>query len=1149
MSKNLVNHTSMRLRLAIVIGFVLLAMPACPLWAQAVTGSVTGTVSDASGAVIVGAEVRLINTGTGVVQKTATDRTGSFRFLLLPSGAYALEASSPGFKTFRRDGIIVEVDRSMAVPIQLAVGQVTETVEVVGGTPLLEPNTSALGTVMDRRKVEDLPLNGRNPMGLANLIPTVRGVGYFGGQILSTWRMGQLTVAGGGPLSNAFLIDGIANEKLTDYSAMAFLTVDATQEFKVQTNAMSAEFGRTGGGIISVISKAGTNQFHGSLFNYLRNDKFNANEFFANKAGRQRPTVRVNTFGGTLGGPLRKDKFFFFANYEGYRERRVQRTTIASPTAQERSGDFSNTRNSSGALIGVYDPFSTRQDPARPAGNYIRDQFAGNVIPANRLSPIAQAVLKYYPMPNLPGLAYTHAENLILESGVPINKDTGGIRLDYNLTPTRRLSGRYTRDDLDWGFANYFNNIADSDGRHVLIPRQSAFVQYTDAIAPTLLLDAKLGVNREHEHTMGPGAGFDVTSLGFPASFKNVIQSGRVGGTGFPNFSITDASTFGRPDSTGNPSATGTASVAVTKIHGTHSIKTGFEQRVYRRSDYGTSNGSGAFGFSRAFTQADPLRTSTTNGYGVATFLLGAASSGSAGVTGETAVSMRFAALFLQDDWKVTPKLTLNLGLRWEYEGPVKDRFNTFPSFDPSIDSPLKVPGLSLKGGYVFPETAGLPKGLTDESFKNFGPRFGFAYQQSRKTVVRGGYGILYIPTFGPGGTAAGAGFAVTTTMVTSIDGGLTPYRTLSNPFPEGLVRPTGTTLGALTGIGTAASGQLRNVHRGHIQQWNLTLQHEPWANWLFEAAWVGNHGSRLIMSGRPLNITSDADLAYWGSRLVDTQPNPFYGIITTGTLAATTITRRQTLYPFPQFTSVSGGSAYLGNSIYHAFTLKVEKRFSRGFSMLMGYTASKAIDDTQSTGRPGAVSATGVQNWNNLRAERSKSYVDMPQRMVLTALWEVPFKPKNPVLKGALGGWQINAINTIESGRPIGISAPITGGGSRANAAPGVKAKIDNPTLEKWFNTAAFLLPPSFTYGNVSRTLPDVMSDGVFNIDLSVFKVFPIRERFKLQFRAEVFNLTNTPTFEVPGQALNSATFGMVTATAFSPKPREVQLALKLAF
>ena len=1133
--------------LACVLALIALALPLASE-AQVTTGVVTGTVSDPSGAVVAGAEVRLINTRTGLVQRTATASAGDYQFLLVPPGLYAVEVEAAGFKIFRREGIVVEANRSLAVPVTLEVGAVSERIEVSGGTPLLEPNTSTLGTVMDQRKIEDLPLNGRNPMALANLIPTVQGIGYFGGSLLSTWRMGQVVIGGGTPLNNAFLIDGIANEKMTDYSAMAFLPVDATQEFKVLTNAMSAEFGRTGGGVISMISRSGTNQFHGSLFEYLRNDKLNSNEFFANKAGSPRPALRVNTFGGTLGGPIKQDKLFFFFNYEGYRERRYASRTINSPTAEQRAGDFSDTRAANGQLIVVYDPFTTRADPARP-GTYLRDPFPSNRIPAQRISPIATAVLKYYPMPNLPGLPYTRAQNLFLLARAPVEKDNLGIRIDYNLTAARRLAGRFSRDVLDWGFPNYFNNIADTDGRLIKIPRRTAVLEYTDTLAPTLLLNARLGVNREQEQTRAPGRGFDVTSIGFSSLYARQIQYGQLG-VGFPAFSITDFTSFGRPDSTGNPSATGTAAASVTKIQGRHNIKFGFDQRLYRRSDWGTSNSSGNFSFGRSFTQGpNPLTASATAGNGLATFLLGTPTSGTAGVTSDTTVSMNHSALFIQEDWKVSGKLTLNLGLRWEYEGPVKERRNIFPNFDPAIASPLKVPGLSdLRGGLVFPGTGGLPKGLTDRSLNDFGPRFGFAYQLDARTVFRGGYGISYIPTFGPGGTAAGAGFAVNTPMVTSIDGGLTPYNTLANPFPNGLDQPTGSRLGALTGVGGAVTGQLRGVHRGYSQQWNFTVQREPWANWLVEAAWVGNHGSRLTMSGQPLNWLDNRYLA-WGTQLLQQAPNPFYGIITSGPVATSTLTVRQLLLPFPQFSSVSGGSVYRGNSIYHALTLKVEKRFSQGFSLLAAYAAAKLIDDLQGTGRPGAVSGAAVQDWQNLRAERSRSYQDIPQRLVVTALWEIPYRPDNRLLRGIAGGWQVNGISTIHSGRSIPLSASISNGGNRPNVVPGVSSRPSNQSLSQWFNTAAFSQPPAFTYGNVSRTLPDIHGPRFYNLDASLFKTFAFTEQVKLQFRAEAFNLTNTPSFEVPDGRLNSTTFGMVTATTTPARTREMQMALRLTF
>ena len=1145
----------------LTLALIMMAALWAPAFAQQTTGAVTGSVTDSSGAAVPGAEVRLVNTGTGAVSKTNTNQEGNYQFLLVPPGVYSVEVESKGFKTFRRGGIVVEVNRSLAVPVSMEVGAVTETVEVKEGTPLLEPNTSALGTVMDSRKVEDLPLNGRNPLGLANLIPTVQGIGYFGGALLSTWRMGQVTIAGGTPLNNAFLIDGIANEKMTDYSAMAFLSVDNTQEFKVITNNMSAEYGRTGGGVISFISKSGTNQYHGVAYEYVRNTLFNSNEFFQNKAGAPRTAEHINQFGGTFGGPIKKDKLFFFFSIDEYRERKAASETITSPTAAERTGNFSGLGTSGCAPITIYDPSTTVADPNNP-GQYTRQPFPNNTIPSNKISPIATAILKYYPQPNLPGQACTSAQNVFLTSPVPINNYNLSGRVDYNITPTKRLSGRYGRDNLDWGFANYFGNIADTDGRHILDPRFTVVLEYTDTLTPTLLLDSRIGLNREQEHTIAPGHNFDVTTLGFSQQYASMIQSTSDLGYGFPNIGITDMSTFGRPDSTGNPTLTGTASVNVTKIKSNHNLKFGYEQRLYRRSDWGTSNSSGAFSFSRAFTQANPTVASATSGFGLATFLLGAPTAGTIYRTLDSVDTMNFSALYAQDDWKVNKKLTLNLGLRWEYEGPIKERRNIYPNFSPSVPSALTGSGLPpLKGGYTFPGTSGIPNGVTAANYKNFGPRIGFAYQFNPKIVMRGGYGISYIPTFGLGSSAAGASFAVPTTMITSVNSqGLIPTGTWANPFPNGISLPTGSTLGTLTSVGQAANaGYLRDIYRGYSQQWNFTAQYSPWANWLFEGAYVGNKGTHLTMLNQNLDQLPDVYLGL-GSQLISTVPNPFYGnpaIPASSSLAAARITLQQSLLPYPQFLNALVNN-YIGYSFYNAFTFKAERRFAQGFSLLASYTASKLMDIMQGTGRPGAVGGAGVQDWYNLRGERARSYQDVPQRLVATGTWQIPYKPSNAALRAIAGGWQVNGIWTWQSGFPIGLTASSTGVNNRPNVVAGVSQAATSQSITSWFNNipagqpgSAFALPPAYTFGNVSRTLPNINGPRYFDVDASIFKDFKLRERYKFQFRAEAYNLTNTPSFSVPVASVTSATFGQVTSTSNGGPLhyRELQLSMRFSF
>ncbi|MGH9661807.1 MAG: carboxypeptidase regulatory-like domain-containing protein, partial [Bryobacteraceae bacterium] len=550
----------MRLRV-----FSLVILLAAASVAQQTTGTVTGTVLDSSGAAVAAAEVKLHSAESGIRRASRTDEAGNFRFLLLPPGIYTIEASQAGFKTFKRDGIVVEADRSLGVPVQLDVGAVTETVEVRGGTPLLEPNTSSLGTVMDGRKIAELPLNGRNPLGLANLIPTVRGIGFFGGQVLSSWRLAAVSIGGGPPLGNGVLVDGIAAEKISVSGTQTFLTIESTQEFKVLTNAMSAEFGRTAGGIISIVSRGGTNEFHGTLFEYLRNDNLNANEFFANRVGRPRASLAYNQFGGAIGGPVKRDRIFFFFNYEGFRERRSGQATTTAPTALERTGDFSDTRARDGSLIAIYDPTTTRPNPAVP-GSFLRDAFAGNRIPANRIDPVGRNVLTYVPAPNLPGDPFTRAQNLFVTGPGPIDRNAITAKGDWNISENRRINGRYTWDDLNWQFAKLWNTPAEPDGRAVLIPRNSASIGYTDSLSPSLLLEAKAGFNREHEHFYTPSEGFDIASLGLPEAFKRQAYVGQGADTGrFPQFNITDVNlgaNFGGIASRGGPSHTTLASAA-----------------------------------------------------------------------------------------------------------------------------------------------------------------------------------------------------------------------------------------------------------------------------------------------------------------------------------------------------------------------------------------------------------------------------------------------------------------------------------------------------------------------------------------------------------------------------------------------------------
>jgi hypothetical protein len=1136
------------------------------------TGSVSGTVTDPQGGVVAGAPVALTSPAIGIDQMATTNSSGNFQFLLLPPGTYTLEVQASGFRTFRRQGIVVEADRSQAIPISLAVGQISETVEVAAGAVLLESNTSEVGTVMDLRKVQDLPLNGRNPMALAQLIPTVRGDLVFGGPVTKTFRGSQVNIGGGPNISNGFLLDGIPNDKIVDApGAMTFLTADAVQEFKVLTNAFSAEYGRSVGGVISLISKSGTNGYHGLLSEFVRNTLFKSNDFFSNRNGVPRQPNHVNNYAATLGGPIKggpikKDKLFFFFNFEGYRSIQGFTRITTTPTALQKVGNFSQTVTATGAPIIIYDPLTTVPNDS---GGFIRTPFQGNIIPFERQSKVAQTILGLTPLPNITNGPASGINNLSQSGFQPTNRDVEGIKVDYNLSGNKRLGVRYTRDYVNWTYPNYWGSVLETEGRNTIVPRHSFSITFTDILSPTLLLDVKAGYNRDNEIGISPidqphdVGGFtncptcknlSLSSLGWPASLVAQLPGDRYSPNGkLPLFVITDVASIAGDNTDYRAGSALAGNFTLTKILGSHNLKTGYQYVFYQDSMGGGGFAASSFAFNRGFTQGpNPTAASATAGYGSASFLLGDASPAiNAAIIprqAEQAWGQKFSALFFQDDWKASRKLTLNLGLRWEYEGGITDRFNQYTNFDPNAVSPLAsnpaFASLNLKGAPFFGTG-----GVTDGSRKHFGPRAGFAYQATSKLVVRGGYGIMWVPTKG-NPVYQFSGFRVSNPMVASIDGGLTPFNTLDNPFPNGLQGPTGPSLGASTALGSDLQVEARNALPGYAQQYNLTLQYQPWNNWLIETAYLGNHGVRL-MTSQAINY-DQINPAYLslGSQLVQSVTNPFYGTFTTGPLSLPTTTRQQLLQPYPQYNSVNGNYDFQGSSKYNAFTLKIEKRFSQGFSILAAYALSKLLDCATAN----KTASIPVVNWYNLQAECGKGNEDVPQRMVLTALWEVPFaKNAHGLKRQVLGGWHLNSVTTLMSG----LTIPLTAGGTsnRPNVVPGCDPSLPASTLTGWFNTKCYTIPAPFTYGNASKTIPNVAGPGLQTIDASIFKDFTFKEKYTLTFRAEAFNLFNKPFFALPSGDVQSASFGVISQIGQIPPnvsgsgPRDFQFSLRLSF
>lgn len=1106
------------------------------------SAQITGRVVDPSDSPVAGAGVTARNVSTGIVRTVTTSADGYYTFALLPRGQYEVNVESTGFKTVRQSAVELEDGQVVRFDFTLQLGQVTESVEVVAESGLLSSETTNISTVVPNQRVVDLPLAGRNPLFLANLVPGVRPVGQFGSLTVSAFDGSRASIAGGAPSTNNYMIDGVAAENFASGGIQTTLSPDATEEFRIITRNPSAEYGRSGGGFVNIVSKAGTNKWSGSLFEFLQNRQLNANDYFANAARRDRAPFIYNQYGATLGGPVKRDKTFFFFNWEEVKQRQQTQTFRSVPTALQRQGDFSQTRDNQNRAVTIYDPFTTVANP-NVAGRFIRTPFANNRIPTAMISPVASAVMAFYPQANQAGVAFTEAQNFFGQASAPLDKKIFGIRMDHNFSENRRLFGRYTYDNTFRGAANFYDNIAEITTSDLDFRRDSAVVGWTETLSPSLLLDARVGVNRYATPRITRSLGFDVTTIGLPAALNSQVQL-----PVFPRFAPGDVDQIGAAsdDQLIQANDSYTASGAITWIRGAHNIKTGAEYRIYRANNSQMCGQIQFYNFGRGFTQGpDPNVAASNSGFGVATFLLGTPSAGQINRCPTISYQVPNLGIYIQDDWKATPRLTLNLGLRYEVEGALTDRFNQISNFDPALS--FQANGVNLTGGLTYPGTGNLDRGNREVSYQDFAPRLGLSYQLFRKTIVRAAYGISYLPTTGVFVRIGQTGFSLQTPMTASVDG-VRPFHTLANPFPNGVLMPTGSAQGALTGLGTSVGGNVRNLKRGYSQQWNFNVQQELPGNVVLELGYMGNRGVSLP-ANREFAYLPESALAL-GSGLQELVTNPFAGLISTGPLAQPRVTRATLLRTHPQFLGASGLDSW-ADSIYHAATLRAEKRFSDGLSLIASYTFSKLIDNNLGNGLNGFADGgnNGVQNWDNLAAERAVSTSDLPQRLVLAATYELPFAKTGPaVYRHIAGGWQINSILTLQSGNVIAVSAPAPAfGGNRPNVVG--DPSLDNPTIDRWLNRDAFTAIAPFTFGNAPRNLPRTRTDGMQNIDLSLFKNFAIRERYKLQLRGEFFNFTNTPTFGNPSGNIAAGDFGVIRSLATNVSPRRVQLALKFTF
>jgi outer membrane receptor protein involved in Fe transport len=1137
------------------------ALSGAALLAQVAT--LTGRITDPSGAVVPQARVTVRAAATGLVTATQTTAEGYYTLPSLAPGDYEVNIAKPGFNPVRQSGVTLTVQQIARLDIVMQLGTLTEAIEVKAQITLLDSESATVGQVIGNKQVTELPLLGRNTYALAMLVPGVRNSQGVNNLVIDQISTVAYSINGQRANSNEFLLDGAPNTAASQNQPVVNANPDMVQEFKVETNSFSAEYGRAAGGVFNVVTKSGTNDLHFSAYEFLRNDKLNANDFFANRSGTRRAPFRFNQFGGTLGGPVvipklynGRNRTFFFFNTEIVRFVQGIIFTSVLPDSRHLTGDLSNARLPDGRLVNIFDPATTVPNPA---GGFLRSPFPGNIIPANRIDPVARAYSRLFPAPMVPN-APLGAINYTRADGNRVPKDSYSLRGDHNFSNANRLFVRYSYDDTPYlrapVFGQELKNIAPTAGPQTFT-RWNAVAEDTHTFSPSMIGVFRYSASRLVNYRRPYSDNFNIESLGLPSSLRqgmvdpislppvtitgysntgsvpNIIVGGLVGGTDYINFGHTLQTVQG----------------TITKNFTAHTLKFGGEFRAVQFNNLQVGDQAHSFNFSPAWTQGpNPNTAGATVGLALASFLLGIPG-GSVNPVPALALTTKFQGFFLQDSWKVTPKLTLNAGLRWDYESPRTDRFNQLTNFDHSAGSPLQAPGLTLRGGLTFVGVGGLPRTNATPDRNNFAPRFGLAYRWNDKTVLRTGGGLFYGHTGGLGGGAGPfgtSGFLASTSIVTSLDG-INPIVKWSDPYPNGFNRPTGSTAGLRTLLGQSIGFYDRGNVTPYSAQWNFNIQRELWGKVTLEAGYAGSRGLKFP-ENRQLNQLSP-DLLSQGDSLRQLVPNPFFGQIAVGPLSQRTVSRAQLLRPYPHFDAVTSQAAGWASSTYHALEMKAEKRYTSGVSILVSYTYSKLMDFGIGPFAGEALGAGGFQNWANLAADKSPSTLDQTHRFILNAVYEIPWFAKSQGIAGKLlGGWQVGGIWSNFTGGPLGVNAAVNntfsqGGGQRPNWS-GANPCVANPVPTRWLDSSVFSNPPLYAFGNTPRTFNGCRSHGTAQVDTTLTKNTKIRERLNVQFRAEVFNLSNTVRFAPPNASFGNPQFGTINAQ--SNLPRIVQFGLK---
>ena len=1150
-----VRHSSI-----LVAAVFLVLTVAIPAFGQGgALGSISGRVMDPSQAPVPDASIAVINTKTGLSYAVATTAYGYYTVRFLPPGTYSVSVSKTGFQKSVQPNTVVATATSPTVNFTLSLGAVSETVTVTEQVAQLETQNADKGSIIDNVRMSNTPTQGHNIMGITWAAAGVT-VATNAKSFTPYDNSGStsISISGGQVKSNEMLIDGVPNRGGTEGGLYGTIpTQESVAEMKVLASAYSAEYGRTTGGVINITTRSGNNEFHGEGYFFNRSVTFAANTFERNLAKQGRLPVHFDQYGFVVNGPVFKNKVFFNSGW-GRLHSGTKKSYIGHvPTELERSGNFSDSwYNKSGvkALLQIYDPWSIKQDPA--TGKYARTPLTGNVIPSSRLNPVGKALWKYIPLPNAAGDPISRANNYAPSGGAAkADFSEYNNRIDWNINDNNRFSVRHIRNNFNSYDVEFYPGAPDvNTGFPFTRANHNLVVDYTRTLSATSVLNIRAGLQRYLTANINNKRG-EVTpkDLGFSSNF--ISQASPY----FPYFSF-GGSPLGSTEFTGagqgsgnfTPDQINNVDATWSKIIGKHTLKIGGQGRLERTYNVAAGYNAGAFGFGRTATNLDPQVSTAGTGDPVASFLMGVGSA-SINVQSLPARQSKSLAFFVQDDISVTSKLKINLGLRWDWTGPMTDRYNAMTGiFDQTAASPLAASvknavGASncpacanLRGGLTFPGVAGQPRNVFDATMKNFGPRIGFAYALNSKTALRGGFGMFYGPIWYDPGQPAG--YSQTTSSIL-YDSNQIPINLIDDPFPSGLLRPTGSSLGLATNIGAGVSHVDPHTREPRSYQASFEIQRElPWST-LLSVGYTFNKNNRLPVN-QSLNIYPESLFVQGASVLNKQVDNPFAGLVPGYALNQAKISFAALQYPYPQFSSVTVMNAPIGDSRYDGVQMQLTKRFSHGLSMSVAYTVSKKLGHF------------GYQNSFDNFLEKTVDPYDIPQAFVPNGAWEMPWGKNRWMwtdmpgwLDQIIGGWQVNWMVRISSGKPYQLGADtIPVAGVDPNDVPG------GQRLDQWINRAAFTLNTDpYRPRRWSSITGRLREPPTHSFDLGIMKNFRITERVKFQFINNWINATNTPQwFGSTGACatVSKSCFGQLAGfQTQSNYPRQIQFAGRISF